>query len=132
MWDLKAGGITDLKPLEENPTGEAPGFTGGVMDLAFTPDGGLYSAGWGGVRRWNLERRTSETVVDGPIMIMDLSRDGRHLLTATRQNRPAPLIPSVVDFHDLPDRTSRRLSSHESDVVAVCARSDRDDRRYGQ
>jgi WD40 repeat protein len=55
-----------------------------------------------------------------PWMLMDLSDDGRHLLTVTRpQNGPEPAVPSVVDFHDLTGHNSRRLASHGSGVIAV-------------
>jgi WD40 repeat protein len=98
----------------------APGYTGGVHALEFAPDGRLYSAGSGGVRRWDIDRGTSETVVTGAWMEMDLSDDGRHLLTVTRpQDAPDPPAGSFVAFHDLTTRGSRRLVSHGSDVIAL-------------
>jgi WD40 repeat protein len=122
VWDLQRGGTTDLALHDGKPQAEvATGYEGGVTDLEFAPDGALYSGGSGGVRRWDVGRGTSETLVEGPWVFMDLSRDGRRLLTATGESQ-TPMrgtVPCVADVHDLDGRTTRRLATHGTRVLAI-------------
>jgi WD40 repeat protein len=120
VWNVETGRLLNtLDLLEGKRPSQAPGYAGGVQDLEFAPDGRLYSAGSGGVRRWDVERGTSESVLQGPWMGMDLGDDGRHLLTTTRTANALSEVPSAVAFHDLGDRSSRSLASHGEQVLAV-------------
>jgi WD40 repeat protein len=90
-----------------------------VTSLAVAPDGALYSAGWGDVRRWDVGRGTSEIVVKGKHTFMDLGEDGRTLLTATRQGPNFDRFPSRDSFQDLARQTVQSLATHGTTVTAV-------------
>jgi WD40 repeat protein len=89
----------------------------GFGTVAFAPDG-LYVAGRGGVRRLSLPADpvgtvTSETVYEAPLAVLNLSRDGTHLLVLGA--RKALGLGSLFEemlLLDLPGRGSRRITSH--------------------
>jgi WD40 repeat protein len=122
IWDVETGDVVKELDLLQGRHGKVSGpYDGGVFDMEFAPDGSLYSAGSGGVRKWDVEHGTSQTVVEGNFMTMDLTEDGRHLLTATSTTGSAMHVmpPSTVQYHDLATKTSRTLASHGSEVVTV-------------
>jgi WD40 repeat protein len=79
--------VFDL-PVPQPPPGSTPrpptGFEGGIFNLAFLDDSTLYSAGHGGVRRWNLETGAHVLVKDsgpGAQTFMTMSDDRRVAFT---------------------------------------------------
>jgi WD40 repeat protein len=118
IWDVETGRVVkELDLLQGRPGRSLDPYDGGVRDIDFAPDGSLYAAGHGGVRHWDIEHGTAQSVLKGAFMRMRLSVDGRHLLTSTRT---APSVStSVIQYHDLGTRTSRTLVSHGSDVVSM-------------
>jgi WD40 repeat protein len=87
----------------------------------FAPDGRLFAAGQGGVRRLTLPSEaggavSSETVHASGFAEFDLSRDGRLLLVrATRSQRwEAPSDELLL--YDLTANTSRRITTHGAAV----------------
>jgi WD40 repeat protein len=122
IWDAGTGEVVQDLDLLQGRRGGAVSepWDGGVKAVRFAPDGTLYSAGVGGVRHWDIEHRTGETVFKGPFMIMDLSDDGRHILTATAKLAALrTTAPSVVRYHDLSTRNYRTLGGHGPDVSSV-------------
>lgn len=117
IWDVETGEVVRVLNLVQghrvspDASRSRSQYDGGVTDVEFAPDGSLYSAGSGGVRKWDVARGTSQNIVEGKKMIMDLSDDGRYLLTADKNGS--------VRYHDLVTRTSRTLASHGSEVVTV-------------
>jgi WD40 repeat protein len=89
----------------------------GFGTVAFAPDG-LYVGGRGGVRRLSLPADpggtvTSETVHEAPVALLNLSRDGTHLLVlgARRALGLGSLFEEML-LLDLPGRGSRRITTH--------------------
>jgi WD40 repeat protein len=85
VFDVETGAVRvfDL-PVPSPPPGSAPqapnGYEGRVTGFAFVDDKTLYTAGHGGIRRWNLETGAVETVKDfGPATVcgMAMSEDRR-------------------------------------------------------
>ncbi len=91
--------------------------------LAFAPDGRLYAAGQGGVRRLSLPSDaagviSSETIHAAGVAGFDLGRDGRHLLvSATRASGGMGPREDLLLF-DLEAHTSRRLTTHGARLSA--------------
>jgi len=87
-------------------------------DVAFAPDGSLYVAGQGGVRRLVLPADpsgtvSSETVYAAAGARLHLSHDGRLLLVWATQRREAQdLLFEEVLLFDLAQHTSRRITTH--------------------
>jgi WD40 repeat protein len=89
VWDVETGAVRlfDL-PVPSPPPGSAPraptGYEGGVTSLAFVDDSTLYTAGHGGIRRWNLQTGAHELVRDwgpGATSRMAMSEDRRVVFT---------------------------------------------------
>jgi WD40 repeat protein len=76
--DVETGEVRSFA-LIENPEPRSE-TEGGVMGLSFAPDGSLFTAGWGGVRRWDLEDGSSDWVHEVDFARLSLSRNGRWLL----------------------------------------------------
>ena len=79
VWDVETGAVRlfDL-PEPSWPPGSPPraptGYEAGVVSLAFLDDSTLYTAGHGGIRRWNLEAGEHELVKDyGPAVLARMS-----------------------------------------------------------
>jgi len=91
VWDLESGEVAVYElpspPLDHPDSGDPPertGYEAGVQSLAFGDEWTLYTAGDGGVRRWDLRTRSSETVIPtdwGVMSVMALSDDGRRAIT---------------------------------------------------
>jgi WD40 repeat protein len=86
VWDLETGEAQ----LFDLPVGSASatGFEWGIWDLAFADESTLYTAGDGGVRRWNLESGADELVFatkPGHDATMTLRPDGRTALVHVGQ-----------------------------------------------
>jgi WD40 repeat protein len=80
VWDLQSGSVKRV----ELPPGKATGpYERGIQSLGFSGEAILYSAGDGGLRRWNLETGTQELVVASPPGFSanaHFSRDARYVL----------------------------------------------------
>jgi WD40 repeat protein len=81
VWDLETGELRlfDLPEGSSSNTGQERG----ILDLAFADESTLYTAGDGGVRRWNLESGADELVFatkPGHDVTMALRPDGRTAL----------------------------------------------------
>ena len=71
VWDVASGQVKRfVLPASAQPTsgagGSASQFERGVGSLAFVDDATLYTAGDGGLRRWNIDTGTHELVVPAP------------------------------------------------------------------
>ena len=91
---------------------QAPqGYERGIISLAFADESTLYTAGDGGLRRWNLESGSHELVaaaLPGYAMTMSVSADARVALMVER--RLGGLDCSGALVHDLRASTSRPLT----------------------
>jgi WD40 repeat protein len=88
---------------------------------AFAPDGRLYVAGRGGVRRLSLPSEaggavSSETVYAAGSAGCDLSRDGRLLLVWATRSRVFLASSDELILFDLTASTSRRITTHGAQV----------------
>ncbi len=92
VWDLESGRMSPIKlpegrhDLEGGPVAK-PGYRGGIHDLHFADEQTLYTAGDGGLRRWDLESGQHELVAEaelGGTMEMAMSLDARLAFTVTR------------------------------------------------
>ena len=111
LWDLETGEARDLE------TGEARNLDAGdqieIWNLKLTPDGRLISSGSYGIRIWNLEDGSFETLSER-IGLIDLSRDGRFLLVGLQGEEHEAVL------YDLEQGSSRQLDSHGyADYVAL-------------
>jgi WD40 repeat protein len=94
IWDVETGAARLFElPVPSPPPESAPraptGYEGGVFGLAFLDDSTLYTAGHGGIRRWDLETGAHELVKDfgpGVFSRMVMSEDRRVAFVA-----PQPL-----------------------------------------
>jgi WD40 repeat protein len=85
-------------------------------DMAFAPDGTLYVAGSGGVRRLRLPDEPGGTVSGEVIHAagmarLDLNRDGTLLLAAAGPSREPRAVLEDLLLFDLTARTSRRIAT---------------------
>jgi len=88
---------------------------------AFAPDGRLYAAGPGGVRRLSLPSQaggavSSETVYAAGAAGFDMSRDGRFLLVWAGRSRVFLAPREELLLFDLTTNTSRRITTHGARV----------------
>lgn len=145
LWDVEAGVLHVFdspvpQPLPGSPPRPPTGWEGGIYSLAFLDDSTLYTAGDGGVRRWNLETGAHVLVEDsgpGAATNMTVSDDRRVAFT---QRGPlgsggyepcAPLerldlatgvstpLPSFGDCPDLPAVAGPLLASGSPDGILV-------------
>jgi WD40 repeat protein len=118
LWDLSSG-RERVHSVAHLTGAEWSGFG----TVGFAPDG-LYVAGRGGVRRLSLPADpagtvTSETVYEAPLAVLNLSRDGTHLLVLGA--RKALGLGSLFEemlLLDLPGRGSRRITTHGARLSA--------------
>jgi WD40 repeat protein len=81
VWDLETGELRLFDLPEGSPS--KTGYERGVEDLAFADESTLYTAGDGGVRRWNLATGAHELVLatkPGYMAAMALGPDGHKAL----------------------------------------------------
>ena len=100
VWDLDTG----QQRLFDQPESASPtrtGYEGGIRGLAFADETTLYSAGDGGVRRWDLESGSHEMVLpvqQAGSFTMAASSDGRRALvqgmrdTGSRETGPTAIL----------------------------------------
>jgi WD40 repeat protein len=122
LWDLRSGEARTLDPSPsegESECGVGPYMESAVAGVAFTSDGRLLSAGFSGLRLWNLDDGTNRLLrpcaPEKPIQLLGGSAVDRFLLADTNN----VLNESVLTFHDLAAGTSRELSSHGNAVWSV-------------
>jgi DNA-binding winged helix-turn-helix (wHTH) protein/WD40 repeat protein len=115
VWDLETGSLLASHPTWEG--GERPtDYYGGIFDLRFSPDGTLYSAGAGGLHRWDLAKGTRMTMVEAEYSTMDLTSDGRFILFA---NGTGYDVLSSLQVLDLDSSDLRRITSHEDRITSI-------------
>jgi WD40 repeat protein len=108
VWDLETGELR----LFDLPEGSSWGvYELGIHDLAFADESALYTAGDGGVRRWNLETGAHELVFPtkpGHMASMALAPDGR---TALVHETPfgGPATSQPIRILDLVTSVARAL-----------------------
>jgi WD40 repeat protein len=122
LWDLRSGEARTLDPRPsegESECGVGPYTESAVTGVAFTSDGRLLSAGWSGLRLWNLDDGTNRLLRPcTPQKGSYLARSAvdRFLLAEGSSHPP---YGSVLTFHDLVAGTSRELLSHGNAVWSV-------------
>ena len=115
VWDLENGTSRafDLPQPADPKTPEA-----GVLSLAFAGETALYSAGYGGIRRWDLASGRQEVIIGAVAEGWAEIRPDKGL-AVTRlvpKHEVSDCAPVVV--HDLARRTSRELPAFGSCVQA--------------
>ena len=91
--------------------------------LAFAPDGRLYAAGQGGVRRLSLPSDaggivSSETIHAAGMAGLDLDRDGRQLLVSATRTKGLMDPSEDLLLFDLAAHSSRRITTHGARLSA--------------
>ena len=108
VWDLETGELRLFDLPEGSPS--KTGFEQGILSLAFADESTLYTAGDGGVRRWNLESGAHELLfpTPGSWVIMALAADRR---TALVKEAPLsdPEESRPMEILDLATGVSRPL-----------------------
>jgi WD40 repeat protein len=119
VWDLETGTMNQFDlpggkvlPKGANDTRQTDtAYDRGVIDLAFSDESTLYSAGDGGLRRWNLDSGTEQLLVAsarGLRSTARFSRDGRLALLndfdpSREKRRPARVYDTRAGtFQELP------------------------------
>ncbi len=121
VWDLRSGAVRTLDPRSptEKECGSGPHLESAVLDVEFTSDGRLLSAGLSGLRLWNLDDGTNTLLrpcAEGPGMpYLGGSLEDRYLLVERDNTRKT----SVLSFHDLRAGVSRDLTFHGNAVISV-------------
>jgi WD40 repeat protein len=119
VWDRANNTECEIPLREKNG---ADGYEGRVWSLAFGPDGALYSAGQGGVRRWDVATGLGEIVLAGGDALISLSRTGRvlaALISTGLLDQPDARSSCRVVVLDLFDGTKREILTHGSNPVVV-------------
>jgi WD40 repeat protein len=93
----------------------------GFNDMAFAPDGSLYVAGKGGVRRLRLPTErggavSGETVHAAGSARLDLSREGKLLVVTASHSREQTAAKEELLLLDLAGHSSRRITTHGSQL----------------
>ena len=119
LWELDNGGEPEVVRFWETET-PGPGQPS-VVDLAFAPDGSLYSGGYGGLRRW--DRTTGwSTLHDAGYLRAQVGAEGRRILvTAGDWMRPTSgrwfAGETTLELLDLGADTGwRRIESHGTSI----------------
>ncbi len=118
VWDLGSARLLHtLGPLDAADDG---GFVGGFRDIQLTTGGELLSVSTEGLQLWNLERSTSETLIDGRWSEprMAASADGRHVLVFA-QPREGEAGKAELVHLDRATGAVQPLPAYGSDVLAV-------------
>jgi len=114
IWDLESGGVRAFPQWSGDE--RATNYHGEIYSLRFSPDGTLYSAGSGGVRRWNLVDGTDEVLLEANASRMDMSADGRLLLVGSAHEYWDTV--SRLRVMDLETNEIREITSHGDQVWA--------------
>jgi WD40 repeat protein len=112
VWNLETGDARRFELPASTATGEArTGYEQGIFSMAFVDESTLYTAGDGGLRRWDLKAGSQEVVTaaaPGYLLHGSFSADTRIALTAERLLNQVEDCPRVL-FHDLKAGSSRPL-----------------------
>jgi WD40 repeat protein len=114
VWDLETG-ATRAYDLPQPPRPADPSMrrfdpTGGINSLAFEGESTLYSAGYGGVRRWDLASGRQEVIVGVGEGYADMAiRPDLGVAVTVRINDELTHTVGPVTLHDLKRHTSREL-----------------------
>jgi len=123
IWDLDSDEEQVLDLLQDcREPGEGSKGGCGVSALRFTPDGSLYTAGRQGVRRWDLESERSEWLhqaSERSFWALDVSADGRFLVTIAAQFEEGQVLASEFLFFDLVEGTYRTIDGRGEKPSAV-------------
>jgi WD40 repeat protein len=103
VWELESGRLQILDPGDQK----------NIYELEFTKRGRLLSSGPGGLRSWNLDDSTSETLI--PEVTGKLSPDGRYVLGAKFEHEEGD--GSDLTVYDLETGERWPLPSHGSQIV---------------
>ena len=107
VFDLQTGDVESFDPGDGKD----------IKTVAFLPDGDLLIAGFGGLRRLDLETGSFDLLLAQPGGAF-LGPDGRHLLLLhTAENAPEPL--GTASVYDLRERRGWPLSSHGDQVTLM-------------
>ena len=117
VWDL-ASGEKRVYSVAHLTDASWPGW-----GLAFAPDGHLYAAGQGGVRRLSLPSDaggvvSSETIHAAGMAGLDLDRDGRQLLVSATRAKGMMDPQEELLLFDLAAHSSRRITTHGARLSA--------------
>jgi WD40 repeat protein len=117
FWDLGTG-RSQVHSVAHLTDAQWTGF----WNMAFAPDGRLYVAGTGGVRRLTFPSEpgtvTAETVHAAGMAGFDLSRDGRLLLVSATGSGDGLAPREELVLLDLVGQTSRRITTHGTRLSA--------------
>jgi WD40 repeat protein len=105
VWDVQTG---EQVAVLENALGS----------LRFTPEGRLLAGGSGGLRRWDLETGTAETLVPGFVFGLAIDAEARHALLRWGQRYVSPNI-GPVSLLDLETGRETPLTVHGDRVNAI-------------
>jgi WD40 repeat protein len=124
VWDVESGAMKVLAlPLSEmgSSDGRAPAapsnYGHSIGGLAFADEVTLYTAGDGGLRRWNLESGTSTLLAPARRMAMAPASDGRRAVTQDL-TEPGTAACGPIEMRDLGSGKARSLSAFGNCVVA--------------
>ncbi len=122
VWDLRSGHVRMLDPRpkeNEKRCPSDPKMDNAVFDVEFTSDGRLLSAGWSGLRLWNLDDGTNTLLRPCTnasfFTYLGGSLQDRYLLLELSDSQRT----SVLSFHDLRAGVSRLVTSHGNAVSSV-------------
>ena len=121
VWDLESGD-EQAWPLKNSPADpEQSGHDYGAYNLRFDRDGQLYSAGGGGVDRWDTETGARSNLVASTTARLEISPDRRYLLVLAGDD--------FVDYFnlgrtrllliDLETGSQREIETHGSNLLSV-------------
>ena len=116
--DLESGRILRTVAMLEQPQ-TTDQTEGRALSLAFTPDGHPLSAGWGGVREWDLTEGSFEWLHRVGFAGISFSRDHRYLLVRGRDDGINILPAEELVLYDLETGGSREITTHGHGVRCV-------------
>jgi WD40 repeat protein len=114
--DLESGLVVHDIAISKQPQ-STDQRDGRADQLVFTPDGHLLSAGWNGVRRWDLDAGTDQWLFEWKNALMSLSDDGRLLLVGGYSMGTVVHAADELRLLDLSTGDSRRIESHGNQVA---------------
>ncbi len=126
VWDLDSNANWELDLIDKAPGTEWNGWDGRISSLRFAPDGHLWSAGFGGIRRWDLESGEAEWIERQMAWYaIDLSHDGRFLLTAVTHMDNEDHVVASQNYYwtDLKNGNRQRLDGLPSDGTSGTIRA---------